>query len=152
MLCVQHSVPWPAVILTSDSCPDCTTHTNCREECHSNSMQIPSSHDPIWIVVGATQHGRSCFTGLAWQPSAIQQKRIGSLESLQAPTKKKKKKNESDKQGNKGGIAFWCSLYSASFKEQNVNRADAAADMTCISYWCRNGDLYPSSWAPANAR
>lgn len=117
------------------------THKLCREECHSNSMQIPSSHDPIWIVVGATQHGRSCFTGLAWQPSAIQKKKNWLF------GKSPSKKNESDKQCNKEGIAFWCSLYSVSFKEQYVNRPDAAADMTCISYWSRNCDLYQSLWA-----
>lgn len=52
-----------------------------------------------------------------------------------------RKKNESDKQRNMGRIAFWCSLYSASFKEQYVNRLDAATDMTCISYWCRHFDF-----------
>lgn len=121
------------------------THQLSREECHFNSMQIPPSHDPVWIVVGAVQHGRSCFTGLAWMPSAIQKKRISSLESLQA--KKKERKKESDKQCSKGRIAFWCSLYSASFKEQDVNRTDATSNMTCISYWCRNWDFYCSLWA-----
>lgn len=96
-------------------------------------MQIACGHDPIWIVVGATQHGRSRFTGLAWQPSAIHWKRISSLEDLQAPLPPwikgggKKERNESDKQCKKGGIAFWGSLYSASFKKQYVNRADAEA-------------------------
>lgn len=63
------------------------------------------------------------------------------LDCLQPSRKKElalwkvsKQKNESDKQRNKGRIAFWCGLYSASFKEQYVNRPDAAADMTCISY------------------
>lgn len=131
------------------------THKLQREECHSDSMQIACGHDPIWIVVGATQHGRSRFTGLAWQPSAIHWKRISSLEDLQAappPLKigerKKKERNESDKQCKKGGIAFWGSLYSASFKKQYVNRADAEADPAGVSYWCRNADLSRPSPAP----
>lgn len=74
------------------------THKLQQEESHSDSMQIACSHDPIWIVVGATQHGRSCFTGLAWLPSAIHWKRISSLEGLQP-----QEKNESDKQCKKGG-------------------------------------------------
>lgn len=108
------------------------THKPQREECHSDSMQIACGHDPIWIVVGATQHGWSRFTGLAWQPSAIHWKRISSLEDLQAappPLKigrKKKERNESDKQCKKGGIAFWGSLYSASFKKQMQKQARLA--------------------------
>lgn len=48
--------------------------------------------------------------------------------------RKRERKRESDKQCSKGRIAFWCRLYSASFKEQDVNRTDATSNMTCISY------------------
>lgn len=48
-------------------------------------------------------------------------------------SKQKGKKKKVISSAAKGRIAFWCSLYSASFKEQDVNRTDATSDMTCIS-------------------
>lgn len=122
-----------------------------REECHSDSMQIACSHDLIWIVVGATQHGRSCFTGLAWQPSAIHWKRISSLESLQPP---KEKKNESDKQCKKEGIAFWgqpvlCELQKAAMStEQMQKAAQAIVTEAGIMIYLSHDERPPSHASP----
>lgn len=114
-----------------------STHQLCREECHFKSTQIPSSHAPIWFVRGAAQ----CSMAKAVL------RRIG-LTAFSHPEKKNQlfgkspsKKTEIDKRHNKGKIAFWCSLFSVSFKEQYVNRTDAGTDMTWISYWCRNFDF-----------
>lgn len=83
------------------------THTSSAVQ--FSSMQIASSHDPIWIVVGAVLHSKNCSTGLTRLPSAIQRKKKGYLENLQA-----QKRNESNKQHNKGRIVIWYRLYLAS--------------------------------------
>jgi len=111
-------------------------------------MQIPFSHDPVWFVVGAVQHSRECSTGLARLLPAIQKRKKRKV------SKPRKKKKESHRKDNKWRIPFRCSLFSVSFKEQDVNRTDAATDMTFISYHCRNLAIYLSlraTWTQAVA-
>lgn len=84
-------------------------------------MQIAFSHDPLWFVVGAVQHGISCSTGLAALPLAILKKN-----NELALWKVSKQKNENDKQ-QIIGVVVCCSLYSVSLKEQN--RCSSRHDM-----------------------
>lgn len=109
--------PWPLEILTSGSCLECTTHTDCTEmNVSSAACRYPEvltlfglEQVQCSIAEAAPQDWLDCLQQSRKKKEKKKKKRISSLEKLQV-------KNESDKNRNKERIAFWCSLYSAGFR------------------------------------
>lgn len=97
---LSHPVPWPPVILTSDSCPDHTTHTNRAER----NVTSTACRYPLAMTLFGLKQVQCSMAEAAPQdwPDCFQLSKKKEL----ALWKVSKQKNESDKKCNKGRIAF----------------------------------------------